>query len=101
MATPHRGNTGYSTYFITTCTSQKKSVFQSERMANLLLQVMFDYRNQGKFLLHEFVLMADHLHLLITPMITPMITPTITLERVSAAYQRRLLLSSEEGGLVL
>ncbi|SRR5260370_28453593 len=97
MATPHRGNTGYSTYFITTCTSQKKSVFQSERMANLLLQVMFDYRNQGKFLLHEFVLMADHLHLLITPMITP----TITLERVSAAYQRRLLLSSEEGGLVL
>ena len=25
------------------------------------------YRNQGRFLLHEFVLMPDHLHLLLTP----------------------------------
>jgi putative transposase len=31
------------------------------------------YRGQGKYLLHEFVLMPDHFHLLLTP--------TLTLER--------------------
>ena len=28
---------------------------------------MFGYREQGKFLLHEFVVMPDHLHLILTP----------------------------------
>jgi len=36
-------------------------------MAKLFLQVLFHYRSEGKFLLHEFVLMPDHFHLLITP----------------------------------
>src|SRR5215813_1852053 len=28
---------------------------------------MFGYRAQGKFLLHEFVVMPDHAHLILTP----------------------------------
>ena len=28
---------------------------------------MFAYRAQGKFLLHEFVVMPDHIHLILTP----------------------------------
>ena len=67
MAAPHRGNTGYSTYFITADTFQKHSLFQSERMARLCLDVLFSYRRQHRYLLHEFVLMPDHFHLLITP----------------------------------
>jgi putative transposase len=73
MAAPHRGNTGFSTYFITAATFQKHSLFQSDRMADLFLQVLQSYRSQHKYLLHEFVLMPDHFHLLITP--------TLTLER--------------------
>ena len=73
VAAPHRGNTGFSTYFITTDTFQKHSLFQSDRMARLFLDVLFSYRVQHKYLLHEFVLMPDHFHLLITP--------TETLER--------------------
>jgi len=73
MAAPHRGNTGYSTYFITADTFQRHSLFQSERMARLFLRVLFSYRSQHRYLLHEFVLMPDHVHLLITP--------TETLER--------------------
>ena len=42
-------------------------------MAKLFLEVLFHYRRQGKYLLHEFVLMPNHFHLLITP--------TLTLER--------------------
>jgi REP-associated tyrosine transposase len=73
MAAPRRGNTGYSTYFITSSTFQKTSLFQSERMARLFVEVLLHYRGQSKYLLHEFVLMPDHFQLLITP--------TLTLER--------------------
>ena len=67
MAAPPRGNTGHSVYFITASTFQKRSLFQSERMAQLFIEVLQHYRRQGKYLLHEFVLMPDHFHVLITP----------------------------------
>jgi REP element-mobilizing transposase RayT len=73
MAAPPRGNTGLGTYFITADSFQKHSLFQSTRMADLLVKVLLGYRAQEKYLLHEFVLMPDHFHLLITP--------TLTLER--------------------
>ena len=60
MAAPHRGNTGLSTDFITADTFQKHSLFQSQRMAELFLEVLFHYRSQHKYLLHEFVVMPDH-----------------------------------------
>ena len=39
-------------------------------MVTLFIQVLFEYRDQGKFKLHEFVVMPDHFHLLITPVVT-------------------------------
>jgi putative transposase len=39
-------------------------------MAGLFVEVLFHYRSQGKYLLHEFVVMPDHFHLLITPVET-------------------------------
>jgi putative transposase len=73
MAAPRRGNTGCNCYFITASTYQKQSLFQSDRMARLFWEVLLHYRLQHRYLLHEFVLMPDHFHLLITP--------TETLER--------------------
>jgi putative transposase len=70
MAAPRRGNTGLGTYFITAGTFQKQQLLQSDRMARLLLDVLLHYRSQEKYLLHEFVLMSDHFHLLITPLLT-------------------------------
>jgi putative transposase len=67
MAAPPRGNTGYSCYFITASAFQKQKLLQSDRMARLFLEVLQHYRLQNKYLLHEFVLMPDHFHLLITP----------------------------------
>jgi putative transposase len=70
MAAPHRGNTGYSSYFITASTFQGQSLFQSQGMAELFVKVLFAYRDQKKYLLHEFVLMPNHFHLLITPVLS-------------------------------
>jgi len=70
---PTQRQTGYSAYFITASTFQKESLSQSQRMADLFVKVLFEYRDQTKYLLHEFVLMPNHFHLLITP--------TLSLER--------------------
>src|SRR5712691_10317545 len=75
MAAPPRGNTGHGCYFITASTFQKRQLLRSDRMRQLFLDVLFHYRyrEQQKYLLHDFVLMPDHFHLLITP--------TVSLER--------------------
>ena len=43
-----------------------KRLFQSERNAMLLVDVLRSYVAARKFLLHDFVIMPDHLHLLMT-----------------------------------
>ena len=73
MAAPPRGNTGYSVYFITAATAQRTPLFRKEPMAQLFIEVLFHYRDHKNYLLHEFVVMPDHFHLLISP--------TLSLER--------------------
>ena len=43
-----------------------RALLQSERNATLLVDVMRSYVLAGKFRLHDFVIMPDHVHLLIT-----------------------------------
>ena len=77
MANPPRDYTahGWNVYFVTACTWGHRSLFQTERMATLFVNTIFHYRAEGKFLLHEFVLMPDHFHLLLSP------GSSVTLER--------------------
>src|ERR1700693_2140084 len=55
-----------NTYFITARTWNGIALFQSTRVADLLLATIFNYRDADKFLVHEFVVMPNHLHILIT-----------------------------------
>jgi putative transposase len=66
MAIPYRGTTSSSTYFLTAGTYNKTRILQSERMADLFCKVLFRYRDVGKFNLHAFVVMPNHIHLLLT-----------------------------------
>ena len=54
------------TFFISSATWGKRSLLQSRRAAELFLEVLYHYRREGKYRLHEFVVMPDHIHLLIT-----------------------------------
>ena len=74
MTIPHRGQTSEYTYFVTTNLFERKQLFQVEKIARLFLEVLFNYRKEKKYLLHEFVVMPDHFHLILTP-------TGITLER--------------------
>ncbi len=50
-------------------------IFAKEAPACLFIECLFHYRDEGHFLLHEFSVMPDHFHLLITP------APNVALER--------------------
>jgi len=76
MSVPYRGETSSSTYFITAGTYCKTHVLQSDRIAELFCKVLFEYRDAGKFHLHAFAVMPNHVHLLIT------VPEGMTLERV-------------------
>jgi putative transposase len=54
------------TFFVTSSTWGKTGLLQSSRAASLLIDVLYHYRQQQKYFLHEFVIMQDHFHLLIT-----------------------------------
>src|ERR1017187_6887518 len=54
------------TFFATTKTSQGRALVQSERNATLMIAVVRAYVAARKFRLHDFVVMPDHLHLLVT-----------------------------------
>ena len=55
------------TFFVTSTTDGRRALLQSDRMAQLLVDVLAENRRKGRFLLHEFVIMPNHFHLLLTP----------------------------------
>jgi putative transposase len=63
-------------FFITTITAGRLPIFRRDSTSRLLLLTLAHYREQGRFLLHEFVIMPDHVHALLTP------APQLSLERV-------------------
>ena len=54
-------------FFVTSVTWGRRSLFQSDPAARLLIDAMFSYRERGIFQLYEFVIMPDHIHLLLAP----------------------------------
>jgi putative transposase len=65
----------HGTYFVTFSTWQRRRLFVVESYARLFLKTLYGYRRQGRFEVHAFVLMPEHVHLLLTP------APGVTLER--------------------
>jgi len=64
------------TFFVITNTSMGRPLLQSDRNATLLIDVLRCYAATGKFQLHDFVVMPNHVHLLIT------VSGDCTIERV-------------------
>ena len=63
------------TYFVTFSTWQRRRLFQVDLYSRLFLKTLYGYRRQGRLDLHVFVVMPDHVHLLLTPV------KDVTLER--------------------
>jgi putative transposase len=63
---PSQIQDGPRTFFVTSKTILGRSVLQTERMANLFIDVLRSYAAAKKFRLHDFVVMPNHFHLLLT-----------------------------------
>jgi putative transposase len=63
---PHRILLG-GTYFLTTSTWERRDLFRVPEVAEILVQRIFVCRDRGAYQLHEFVVMPNHFHLLMTP----------------------------------
>jgi len=54
------------TFLTTSSTAGRRRLLQSDHSARLFIRVLYNCRTQGKFRLHEFVVMPDHFHVLLT-----------------------------------
>jgi putative transposase len=55
------------TYFTTFSTAERRRFFQVEETARLMISTLQGYREKGSFAMHAFVVMPDHVHVLMTP----------------------------------
>jgi len=63
---PDSARNSARTFFVSSRTSQGKAVLQTERMANLFIDVLRSYMHASKFKVHDFVVMPNHVHVLLT-----------------------------------
>jgi len=75
MAVPKRRTHAPGTYFVTSRTWESRKLFIKPPLCEIALETWFHYRDQRNYLLHSFVLLPDHFHVILTP------GPDITLER--------------------
>src|ERR1017187_3650932 len=68
------------TFFITTVTAHRQPIFRRDAVARLLIETLAHYRDERKYLLHEFVIMPDHVHGLT-------LAPEISLERAMQFFK--------------
>jgi putative transposase len=55
------------TYAVTVICSERMRIFQREANASLMVATLYRYRAGGRFLLHGFVVMPNHIHVIFTP----------------------------------
>ena len=61
---------------MTFSTWQRRRLFVVESHVRLFLKTLYGYRRYGRYQLHAFVLMPEHIHLLLTP------GPNVTIDAV-------------------
>ncbi|MGO4212532.1 transposase [Terriglobus sp. 2YAB30_2] len=72
------------TYFVTSLVANRRRVFQVTHNAELLLETLDHYREN--YLLHAYVVMPDHIHLLLTP---TQITLERTMQLIKGGFSHR------------
>lgn len=86
MAIPER-LTSHGTFFITAPTHERRTIFRKDATAQLFLDTLQHYRREGHYKLHAFVVMPDHVHLLLTPQ---QITVERAMQLIKGGFSHRL-----------
>ena len=67
MAVPTRHIHAPGDYFVTSRTWDSQALLCNDRNALAVIETLMDYRAAGKYCLHAFVVMPEHIHVLLTP----------------------------------
>ena len=94
MTTPAHRTAPSSSYFVTTKCWEGRAAFQVTEVAEILLSSIFHYRDSGAYLLHEFVIMPDHLHLMLTPCLQTSLEKAVQLIKGGSTHR----IHKERGG---
>jgi REP-associated tyrosine transposase len=76
-----------SSYFVTTKAFQNRALFRVAEIAESVVQTVKHYRDRGEYLLHEYVLMPDHLHVMITPSSTNSLEKSMQFIKGGSSYR--------------
>jgi putative transposase len=82
----HRTAPGW-TYFVTTKSWQSAALFQVQAVAEIVTATLFEYRAKRNYLLHEFVLMPNHLHVILTPADSVSLEKALQLIKGGGSYE--------------
>jgi putative transposase len=55
-----------TTYFITICAHMQQNLFQRDEVAEIMVATFLKYRDAEEFELHEYVVMPNHIHILLS-----------------------------------
>lgn len=80
-------------YFVTTDTWQRRPIFKKENVAEIVLQQILECRETSFYKLHAFVIMPDHLHLLLTPGAETSLEKAMQMIKGGSAYRIKKELS--------
>ena len=76
MSIPKRHRKLPGTYFVTSRTWECRPLFAKPPACEIFVDTLLHYRQEGVYVLHAFILMPEHFHVLLTP------ATIVTLERV-------------------
>jgi len=86
------------TYFTTFSTAERRALFLAEATAQLMITTVQGYRDKGSFTLHAFVVMPDHVHVLLTPAAEVPLEKTIQLMKGGFSFRLKNRLDVWERG---
>ncbi len=89
------------TFFVTTNTANHRRLFRVDSNTELLLTTLRDDRAKGRYHLHAFVLMPDHLHLLLTPADTILLEKAMQYIKGGFSFRLRSKLSVWQPSFIL
>jgi putative transposase len=58
----------HQTYMVTSQTWERRPLLRNERWASFFIDTLYHYYRGSAYLLHEFVIMPDHFHIILTPL---------------------------------
>jgi len=74
---------------VTTDTWQKRALFAKAAAAQIVIEQLLSCRDHGFYKLHAFVVMPDHLHVLLTPGETTTVEKAMQMIKGGSAYRIR------------